>query len=409
MEKIYEENRKKKQSFFQQFFNNKGSMIAVIVVAVVAIVGLVAFGFNQISFATDGLGGEGVPVADFVSKWDGAAIIGQTDIDGVKMGFIPFMKSDGSYVICTEYMLDYIHDKEYFYNQPVYDAGLIYLITELDKVLPSGNEKEKIMSYWLKQTAVWAYLYEDEDKEALNAQNASRAADYSLYTVGNLKIVNKLYNQQTKEEITANTGYFWTDYGIESIYTAARGKKNSSSGYNYSIKLGRENDKISMSSDGKYYITSLYSVTSPNADSLIDYVVDLSDAPEGTLIYDANGEQEKDIEFDHVYIGNPATKFKLMIPVDKVTDENKMFDISVFADFKGAGFVEYVSEGYQSVVDEGTIYESADDKIGVEINYTPNVPNTGMTTAQTIYFIGLIILLGGVGIIYANAKPQENN
>ena len=45
----------------------------------------------------------------------------------------------------------------------------------------------------------------------------------------------------------------------------------------------------------------------------------------------------------------------------------------------------------------------------VDVNYTPDVPDTGMTTAQTIYFIGLIILLSGVGIIYATAKPQEQN
>ena len=35
-------------------------------------------------------------------------------------------------------------------------------------------------------------------------------------------------------------------------------------------------------------------------------------------------------------------------------------------------------------------------------------PDTGMTTAQTIYFIGLIVLLCGVGIVYANAKPAES-
>ena len=31
-----------------------------------------------------------------------------------------------------------------------------------------------------------------------------------------------------------------------------------------------------------------------------------------------------------------------------------------------------------------------------------------MSTAQTIYFIGLIVLLCGVGIVYANAKPAES-
>ena len=34
-------------------------------------------------------------------------------------------------------------------------------------------------------------------------------------------------------------------------------------------------------------------------------------------------------------------------------------------------------------------------------------PDTGMNTAQTIYFIGLIVLLCGVGIVYANAKPVD--
>ena len=36
------------------------------------------------------------------------------------------------------------------------------------------------------------------------------------------------------------------------------------------------------------------------------------------------------------------------------------------------------------------------------------VPPTGMTTAQTIYFMGLILLLSGVGIVYANAKPKTS-
>ena len=39
---------------------------------------------------------------------------------------------------------------------------------------------------------------------------------------------------------------------------------------------------------------------------------------------------------------------------------------------------------------------------------TPDVPDTGMGVAQTIYFMGLILLLSGVGIVYANAKPKTN-
>ena len=35
------------------------------------------------------------------------------------------------------------------------------------------------------------------------------------------------------------------------------------------------------------------------------------------------------------------------------------------------------------------------------------VPDTGVSSAQTIYFVGLIVLLCGVGIVYANAKPVQ--
>ena len=44
------------------------------------------------------------------------------------------------------------------------------------------------------------------------------------------------------------------------------------------------------------------------------------------------------------------------------------------------------------------------DQAGVELVFAPD---TGMNTTQTIYFIGLIVLLCGVGIVYANAKPVQ--
>ena len=51
---------------------------------------------------------------------------------------------------------------------------------------------------------------------------------------------------------------------------------------------------------------------------------------------------------------------------------------------------------------------SLDEYKGTDYNVV-GAPDTGMSAAQTIYFIGLIVLLCGVGIVYANAKPIENN
>ena len=410
MEKIYEENGKKKQSFFQQFFNNKGSMIAVIVVAIVAIVGLVAFGFNQISFAADedvgGMGGAGLGDT-FTSASYTKMVNGETSTPGTNVGFYPFMAAneDGLdiFITCIERMINYTPGKEYTKSDAVTDPGLIYLVNTLKNKMA---DEENLLTSWITQAAVWTYLYEYETEESL-AKDAALATNYkNVYEYADE--VHSLYTGSSDTDpivylYRAKTGSFWNDFGIAEIITEARKLRNSGS-IRYSIKLDRENDKFSMSQDGKDYISSLYSITSTNADSLSRYFIDLTDAPEGIGLCKANGEKIDPVGDRQFYI-DPATKFRLVIPVDKVTDATKNFDISVSTNF--IGLVKYTSTGYQTVVGENIIF--LNDKIGVEINYTPNVPNTGMTTAQTIYFIGLIILLGGVGIIYANAKPQENN
>ena len=67
---------------------------------------------------------------------------------------------------------------------------------------------------------------------------------------------------------------------------------------------------------------------------------------------------------------------------------------------------EYESGEYQKITDVKIMNDVITKPLSFKLDYTPEVPDTGMNTAQTIYFIGLIVLLSGVGIIYANAKPE---
>lgn len=418
MEKIYEEKGKKKQSFFQQFFNDKGSMVAVIVVAVVAVVGLIAFGFNQISFAADEIGGDASLEEKYTSVYgSGNNLVGTGGYkkDGEfhtidSISFIPYQMarsvgtaiSAGKYVICVDFMTDFKDGEEYLPSTPVLDGGLIYLMTELDRVLASADEE---LAYWLKQTTIWAYLYDSETPENL-AKDPARAALYKNIH-DNVKWVNTIESDSgILYEAASDKGSFWAEYGISPIYDAAvQGNYDVSvPGYDFDIDVTRENDKMSLSGDGKYYVTSNYSVIS-KSDMFDNYYLELSGTvPEGTRVYSENG---KEIDINNEIPS--TTKFKLMIPVDKVNDKNKNFNVSVYSDYMGEGLVNFINPTYQTVIDKGPVVSVADDSIAVKVNYTPDVPDTGMTTAQTIYFIGLIILLGGVGIIYANAKPQENN
>lgn len=415
MEKIYEQNGKKKQSFFQQFFNDKGSMVAVIVVAVVAVVGLVAFGFNQISYAADETGGQGVPGPDvaFVSAQGTDTILGDAG-NGITMAITPFMKKSdlSEYVICTDFLAEFTSGKDYYFYGNISDAGVKYLITELDKVLPKDKP---LLAYWLKQSAVWAYLLHFEDEGRFAGEDEEKVINYRMYTKENLSVVSNLYSQSTGNTLFETTSSFWADYNIASIYDAAVAKKEKgeiSSDIQFVAAIAGLDDKFSISDDGKKYVSSSFGVSSPNANDMLEYALYLGDAPEGTTIYHASGElngKPCELENGLCYVYNAADKFKIMVPRDKVTDSNKNIKVYVNAVFEGDLLAYFGSEGYQTVITTGPVFGNAIAEKQVTINYTPDVPDTGMTTAQTIYFIGLIILLSGVGIIYANAKPREEN
>ena len=170
MEKIYtysSNKKQKKQSFLKKFFNDKGSMTLFVVLAVVGIVGLTIFGFNQISFAAETT--STLPTT-FVSKQGNDKINGvAANADGsttVVMPFYGFYADDptGIPVYCVEYDVPYAVDKTYSVNGTVNDYGLVYLMS---KTYPnvkftdsSGAELSKEAQVWLTQAAIWTYLSE---------------------------------------------------------------------------------------------------------------------------------------------------------------------------------------------------------------------------------------------------------
>ena len=166
-------------------------------------------------------------------------------------------------------------------------------------------------------------------------------------------------------------------------------------------------DDITVTSDEKYYQSSEISVSADPSDSnsFHGYMVKLEEAPEGTIVVDPNGEEIKDL---NNFSG--SSKFYIRVPINKVTEENKTVKFSVTGSFSSY-------EGHYYKDDNGvaqtvsTVYQvNSNFQTGAEftLNYTPEVPDTGLSTAQTVYFIGLIVLLSGLGIIYANVKPSES-
>ena len=409
MEKIYMNNQKnQKQSFFQQLFNSKGSVVLTIAIACIGIMGLVAFGFNQISFAAGDK--TGASLSDkFVSAHGGSDIrvIGASTIMGHENSVFPvdgFFANldDGSQIpiFCIEYNIDFVANKEYVKGQEITDQGLIYLMSQLypNKMLvdQSGTELDERVQVWLTQTAIWTYLYETGDP------NNSKFVD-KVDLVRNATYIYDSEMETIVEVLGGNT--LFGSFGINDLINQAKQYRQNPF---TTLSVNKKSESVAITNDNKFYqsdeVSVVGSTSSPLINSFESYSVTINNAPEGTVIVKQDGTTYTADELKNMA---PTSKFYVRVPVDKVTEDLKKVEISVLGNFKMYGAHAYTAETYQKVANVGLLNKSQSVPLNIQLDYTPAVGDTGMSVAQIVYFIGLIVLLTGVGIIYVNAKPAE--
>ena len=415
MEKIYMDDGKnqKKQSFFKKFFNDKGSMGATIVVAIVGIVGLVAFGFNQISFAADAV--SGLPSTFVSGEGEGTTrTYGESSAYSGEaispiLGFYAIVDDDGTKVpmFCTEYNVDFGVGVTYTEGPEITDQGLIYLMSQLypNKELKDANgvELDENVQIWITQNAIWSYLFEIGDSNNSDFGNNDKNAK--------VKAVDRIYmgsdsSTAGSDPLVATPGStVFEAYGINTLIATAKQYRTNPF---VTLNVNKASETISITNDDKYYQSDLVSVIGGTSSPLINryegYSVTIKKAPEGTILVDENGNV-----YDDIQKMSPTSKFYVRVPVDKVTDSNKNIEINIRGNFSMYGANAYTSGNYQKVANVGILDKSEDKPLNIQLNYTPDIPDTGMNAIQIIYFAGLILLLSGVGIIYVNAKPEKNN
>lgn len=409
MEKIYMNNQKnQKQSFFQQLFNSKCSVVLTIAIACIGIMGLVAFGFNQISFAV--LDKTGASLDDeFVSAHGGSdtRVIGASTIQGHDSkvfavdGFFANLDNGPQIpIFCIEYNIDFVANKEYVKGQEITDQGLIYLMSQLypNKMLvdQSGTELDERVQVWLTQTAIWTYLYETGDP------NNSKFAE-NVDLVRNVTYIYDSAGDTIVEVLGGNT--LFGSFGINDLINQAKQYRQNPF---TTLSVNKKSETVSITNDNKFYqsdeVSVVGSTSSPLINSFESYSVTINNAPEGTVIVKQDGTAYTADELKNM---TPTSKFYVRVPVDKVTEELKKVEISVLGNFKMYGANKYTSENWQKVANVGILNKSQSVPLNIQLDYTPAVGDTGMSVAQIVYFIGLIVLLTGVGIIYVNAKPAE--
>lgn len=264
-----------------------------------------------------------------------------------------------------------VANSENYYNTMdsyTMDCGNFYNCTS------TTIEQAKMEQSWLTQVAIWRY------------QNQ--------YNFNDIKIEDQyIVEQGTKYLYSSRAVQLWNK--AKELVDAAKQATDPSSITNLAFSYDGKNE---LDKDNKTVKTSIISL---QTNGVTSYSVNLSSAPAGTKMYSQDGQEITDLN------NVTATRFYLVMPIDNV--DNYTYDFNITA--KATGYTYY--KGYKYTA-ENTDYqplvlvtkESKD--LDAEINIKgSNLEDTGLSVANSIYLVGFLILIAGIGVVYFNAKQKQ--
>lgn len=393
MEKIYieEKSQVKKTSNFSIMLS---FCIAIFAMFSIGVFGIANLQGNGISYAISPTGDELTFHTWENGDLDVSVFARSTSNNSVFFN-VPLYFSDTEHknpVFCVEKNNAYIDDgTNYFKSDAITDYKLLYLLDHSYvndvKVLGDDPDDDNAFEAFITQTAIWLYLYRNgaSDTNTFTADeiNNLKAADYLAYSLSAVDSYT----------IAMPDGKSVYDV-VESLVVAAENYNNEKT-----ISITKAGDEIVKSNDGSVYRSSLITVTgNPSSDFESYSIVTASDKISGAKAIDENGSPLTSLV-------SPGTRFYITIPADQVTEEVKTLTVYATGNFKSlSGHYYAASDDHQKIISVTGDTTTRTSQLQLQFVGTPD---TGMNKAQTIYFVGLIVLLCGIGIVYANAKPVE--
>lgn len=425
MEENQNKSPKKKRSLL-----SSTSIMMSFVLAFVAIVSVAAFGFTQVSYA--------IPAVAETFFQNNITTVPEDDAHSVKGAttgspMVPLHRAtvNGAtkYVYCVESDVNIADNVAYQKGGKITeDKGLLFLLTYLASgsyEIVDGNNAAvaEVPKGWIVQTAIWVYLHETgaaNNTGTLTNTDGSTTAYFNDAAVTKTRAETTLFVQSSSTDpvfvqaggIYANcklkdSGLAAADATINGLIAKAKRIKAGTDAWNnFDLKVTPKSKTISITDDGNYYQSDI--VTVNGSTGIQGYQINTTGLPAGTKFYKADGTELTDV----TNLAN-GTQFVVRIPKDSITNENKNVTVSVTGAFTGKTAYYYTYRDATTNVESQKIALVGDVtqhiSVGTDIpfDYTPPTEDTGITAAQSVYFIGLVILLAGVGIIYANIKPSK--
>lgn len=396
MEKIYMHDSEKNVKRGKK----KQIVLGGALLAIVAVAALVITTFSGISFA---IPEEGVILGDTFTS---AAIVTNDRIIGETGNFTVnrFATTANDTVFCLERDIPYEPNLEYKKDITINDAGLVYLMANLYPSVSfkadDGSDLSLGAQVWLTQSAIWIYAAQNN-----YPNNTTMTQELITSVLTEKKIYDtsmKTVAEVTDADVAAGKQTLYQKYGIDKLLVDANTLKNIPANR---LDVTRKTNNISLTSDGKYYQTDYISVVGTVSSEKIGkfngYQVTLANAPEGTIVIDEDGNEIKDLSNFSV-----GTKFAVRVPVANLKESNKELQISVLGSFDTYIAHRYVYTGSQTVTAVKRINNNLSAPLNIQMNYTPTVPNTALDNTNTLFFIGIILLLSGLGVFYTSAKKN---
>ena len=396
MEKIYmEESRKQKRGLFN---------FSVVLSFIVAIIGVFSIGlFGIVSSQKNGLISYAAPLTgdtfNFVQSDAPLGKITSSNSSGGGTFSVPKYYADTAKTIpvfCVEHRADTENGATYTKGSVIDDYGLLYLLnhTSANSGVTVTQYNNSSLETYITQVSIWMYLYEKEkaDKGSVASSSNNYLSSEDLTAIKNAVKIVDADDESKNFQLSEGTIY---DTYVKPLVDSALKATNYAS-----VTVNAASTDISKTDDEKYYQSDVITVNGDPSTSMKSFDVSV-EGIDGVIVINENGETISSLNNLPV-----NTKFRIRVPAEKVTETAQNAKINVTGHFDSLTGNYYTHDGLQKVVTvTGT---TIDAKSGTEIEFV-GVPDTGMNGIQTIYFIGLVVLLCGVGIVYANAKPVKNN
>lgn len=252
----------------------------------------------------------------------------------------------------------------------------------------SFNAISKTMvNTWITQMAIWGYQGSISSSElndgllAYKAFSGDRTLEYELFSDAAFTSV-----------LSAKA--LWDTYVVSEINGAK--ELNAKSPYDATMTMKVDGDwtKINGTNSVKSGLISA-SISSGNTGT---YSLTFDNAPQGTKVYTEDGKEVTDLKSIPV-----SSKIYLVVPKSDKKEDYK-FSVNASSTLTYDAAYQYVDKvgGHQPSILVGP--ESKDLSASIEMTLAPD---TALSVSNSIYFLGFLILISGVFVIYANVKTKE--